>query len=122
MPTAEARHPTGQPSRYLIQLCQHAASINHKTHRHPGRAQARPDIQHVEWSDTHRTLDLGWSRCTLHAGPGTLTARAEAANNKSLQRVQALIARTLEGPGQREHPQVNWQRPETPTARAGEAG
>ena len=109
MPTAEARHPTGQPSRYLIQLCQHAASINHKTHRHPGRAQARPDIQHVEWSDTHGTLDLGWGRCTMHAGPGMLTVRAEAATGESLQRVQDLIARDLERFGRREHLQVNWQ-------------
>ena len=121
MPTAQARIPTGQPSRYLIQLCQHANSINHKTLRHPGRAPVRPDIQHVERSDTHGTLDLGWGRCTLQAGPGTLTVRAEAANNESLQQVQDLITRNLERSGQREHPQVNWQRPETP-AGAGENG
>ena len=116
MPTAEARIPTGQPSRYLIQLCRHASSINHKTLRHAGRALVRPEIQQVEWSDTHGTLDMGWGRCTMQADPGMLTVHVEAANEESLQRVQGLIARDLERFGRREHLQVNWQRPETLTA------
>ena len=116
MPTAEARIPTGQPSRYLIQLCRHASSINHKTLRHAGRALVRPEIQQAGWSGTRGTLDLGWGRCTMHAGPGTLTVRAEAASEESLQRVQDLITRNLERFGRREHLTVNWQRPETPTA------
>jgi hypothetical protein len=37
MLTAEARIQTSQPSRYLIQLCRHAVSINHKVLRHAGR-------------------------------------------------------------------------------------
>lgn len=38
MLTAEARIQTEQPSPYLIQLCQHANSINHKTlHPTPAR-------------------------------------------------------------------------------------
>ena len=76
----------------------------------------RPEIQQVEWSDTHGTLDMGWGRCTMQADPGTLTVRAEAANEEGLQRVQGLIARDLERFGRREHLQVNWQRPETLTA------
>ena len=115
MPAAEARIPTGQPSRYLIQLCQHAASINHKILRHAGQALMRPDIQQVEWSDSHGILDLGWGRCTMQAGPGTLTVRAEAASEENLQRVQDLITRNLERFGRREHLKVNWQRPVTPT-------
>jgi hypothetical protein len=115
MPTAEARIPTGQPSRYLIQLCQHATSINHKILRHAGRAQVRPDIQQVEWSESHGTLDLGWGRCTMQAGPGTLTVCAEAASEENLPRIQDLITRNLERFGRREHLKVNWQRPGTPT-------
>jgi hypothetical protein len=79
----------------------------------------RPDIQQVEWSDTHGTLGLGWGRCTMHAGPGTLTVRAEAASEQSLQRVQDLVTRNLERFGRREHLTVNWQRPGTPTERPG---
>lgn len=120
MPTAEARIQTSQPSRYLVQLCRHAASINHKILRHAGRALMRPDIQQVEWSDTDGTLDLGWGRCTMHAGPGTLTVRAEAASEESLHRVQNLITRNLERFGRREHLKVNWQQPGTPTDRVGE--
>ena len=46
----------------------------------------------------------------------TLTVRAEAASEESLQRVQDLITRNLERFGRREHLTVNWQRPGTPTA------
>jgi len=122
MPTAQARIQTGQPSRYLIQLCRHAASINHKVLRHAGRAPVRPDIQHVEWSDTRGTLTLTWGRCTMQAGPGTLTVRAEAASDESLQRVQDLITRNLERSGRRAHLKVTWQPLQTPTAQAGENG
>jgi hypothetical protein len=76
----------------------------------------RPDIQQVEWSDTHGTLDMGWGRCTMQA------VRVEAANEEGLQRVQGLIARDLERFGRREHLQMNWQRPETLTAQVGENG
>ena len=116
MLTAQARIQTSQPSRYLSQLCRHASSISHKTLRHAAGALVRPEIQQVEWSDTHGTLDLGWGRCTMQADPGMLTVHVEAANEESLQRVQGLIARDLERFGRREHLQVNWQRPETLTA------
>jgi len=82
----------------------------------------RPDIQHVEWSDTRGTLTLTWGRCTMQAGPGTLTVRAEAASDESLQRVQDLITRNLERFGRREHLKVTWQPLQTPTAQAGENG
>ena len=122
MLTAEARIQTGQPSRYLIQLCRHATSINHKMLRHAGRALVRPDIQQVEWSDTHGILDLGWARCSMQADPGALTVRVEAADEESLRRVQGLITRNLERFGRREHLKPNWQRPGAPTAQAGETG
>ena len=122
MPAAEAHIQTGQPSRYLIQLCRHATSINHKMLRHAGRPRVRPDIQRVEWSDTHGTLDLGCGRCTMQADPGMLTVRVQAADEESLRRVQGLITRNLERFGRREHLKLNWQRPEAPTAQPGETG
>jgi hypothetical protein len=56
----------------------------------------------------------------MHAGPGTLTVRAEAASEESLQRVQDLITRNLERFGRRENLKVNWRRTGTPTAQSGE--
>src|SRR5262249_60389586 len=90
-------------------VCGHGGGVNHNALRDAGRAQVRLEIQQVEWSDTHGTLDMGWGRCTMQAGPGMLTVRAEAASEESLQRVQDLIARDLERFGRREHLQVNWQ-------------
>jgi hypothetical protein len=73
IPTAEARIQTKHPSRYLVQLCRHASSINRKILRlHAGNAQARPEIQHVESTGTDGTLILKWGRCTMQAGPDTL--------------------------------------------------
>ncbi|MGH3192518.1 MAG: DUF2218 domain-containing protein [Streptosporangiaceae bacterium] len=122
MLTAEARLQTEQPSRYLVQLCRHASLINHKIlQRHGAKAQVRPEVQHVEWSDTDGTLTFSWGRCMMQAGPGTLTVRAEAANEENLQRIQDLIARNLERFGRRDHLKVNWQRPGAPTVQGGEA-
>src|SRR6266700_2908561 len=70
MLTAETHIQTERPSRYLVQLCKHADSINHKIlHLHASKAQARPEVQHVEWSDTDGTLTFSWGRCTMQAGP-----------------------------------------------------
>jgi hypothetical protein len=122
MLTAEAQIQAERPSRYLVQLCRHANSINHKIlHPRAGKAHARPEVRHVEWSDTDGTLTLSWGRCTMQAGPDTLTVRAEATNEENLQRLQNLITRNLERFGRRDHLKVNWQRPEAPTVQAGEA-
>jgi hypothetical protein len=122
MLTAEARVRTEQASRYLVQFCRHASSINHKTLRiHAGKAWMRPEIQDIEWSDTRGTLTFSWGRCSLHAGDGTLTVRAEAADQENLQRTQDLITRNLERFGKRDHLKVTWQRPEA-SAADGEAG
>ncbi len=117
MLTAEARIRAERPSRYLVQLCRHAGSINHKTlSLHAGKVQARPEIQHVEWTDTDGTLTFSWGRCTMQAGPDMLTVRAEAANEENLQGIQNLITRNLERFGRRDHLKVTWQRPVAPAA------
>ena len=123
MLTAEARIQTEQPSRYLVQLCRHASAINHKILRlHAGKGQISPEIKDIEWSDTHGTLTFSWGRCTMQAAPGTLTVRAEAADEENLQRTQDLITRNLERFGRRDHLKVTWQRPEAPAAQVGETG
>jgi hypothetical protein len=123
MPTAEAHVQTGNPSRYLIRLCQHASKMGgrqrHRPRTHDGGG-APPDIQRAEWTDADGKLVLSWGQCTLHAAPGTLTLRAEAADQESLSRIQDLVAARLEKFGRREHLTVTWQPAQPPTAhRAG---
>jgi hypothetical protein len=123
MLTNEARIQTEHPSRYLVRLCRHADSIGHKlVQLHPGHAQARPEVKHVEWSDAAGTLTLNWGTCTMQAGPDTLTVRAEAATEEDLQRIQDLITRNLERFGRRDHLKVTWQRPQAPAAQADTSG
>lgn len=123
MLTAEARIRTEHPSRYLVQLCRHASNIGHKLHQlHAGAARPRPEVLHVEWSDTAGTLMLNWGRCTMRAGSDTLTLRVEAADEEHLQRIQDLLTADLERFGRRDHLEVTWQRPEAPTVQPAEAG
>jgi hypothetical protein len=37
-------------------------------------------------------ISFGWGRCTMRATAGTLTLRAEAADEENLQRVQDIVA------------------------------
>jgi len=115
MLTAEAQIETHRPSRYLVQFCKHASDMGgHRRHglraRHAGDApEGSPELQHVEWSDTRGIVSLSWGQCTLQAASGTLTLRAEAADEENLRRVQDLIAKRLESFGRRDHLKVEWQ-------------
>ena len=114
MPTAEAHVPTGNPGRYLIQLCRHAQQVNRMRHRplaHSGSTQPRPQVQQVDWSETQGTVSFGWGKCTMQAAPGTLILRAEATDTERLHQVQEIIAADIERFGRREHVQVIWQEP-----------
>jgi hypothetical protein len=99
MPIAEARVETERSSRYLVHLCKH---FERKAPEHP-----EMDV-HVEWSDDRGAVSFGWGRCTLDAGPGLLTLRAEAPDEENLQRVEDLVANLLEAFGKRDHLTVNW--------------
>lgn len=112
MPIAEAHVRTERSSRYLTQLCKHASQMGGHTRHGPrlhANGEAPPRIQHAEWSDTRGTIDVGWGRCTLQAGPDTLTLRVEAADQDSLQRIQQLITGRLQKIGRRDALQVTWQ-------------
>jgi len=117
---AEATVETDRPSRYLVQLCQHVNRMGRHLRERPGShpaGQERPEIQQVEWSDTHGIIRFDWGQCTLRANPDTLTLRAEAADEEKLRRLQDLLARRLEGFGRRDQLKVDWQRPDAPTIR-----
>jgi hypothetical protein len=113
MLTAEAHVQTDHASRYLVQLCRHAQQVHRMRHRpraHGGGERQPPKVEHVEWSDTRGTVNFGWGQCTMEANADTLTLRAEAADEESLQRVQDIIARDIERFGRRDHLTVTWNR------------
>ena len=115
MLAAEAQIQIHRLSRYLIQLCKHANDMGgHRGYglraRHVGTTpEDSPEVQHVEWSDTHGIVSLNWGQCTLQATSSTLTLRAEAADEENLRRIQDLITVRLERFGQRDHLKVDWQ-------------
>lgn len=116
MPTAEARIETERASRYLVQLCKHTSQMSRYLHPRPrarggGDTHAPPEVQHVECSDTHGIVRLNLGQWTGRATPDALTLRAEATDEKDLQRIQDLLAGRLEKIGRRDHLTVTWQRP-----------
>jgi hypothetical protein len=98
---AEASVATERSNRYLIQLCQHVHKVG----------QAHPQMRaHVDWSDDRGVISLDRGRCTLRAGPGVLTLRAEAPDEESLHRLEQRVAGRLEQVGRRDHLRVTWTR------------
>jgi hypothetical protein len=118
MLAAEAQVKTEDPGRYIVQLCKHAQQVHRLRHRprnHGGDGQPPPKVEHVECADTNGMISFGWGQCTMHATAGTLTLRAEAADEESLQRVQGIIARDIERFGKRNQLTVTWQRTQPPS-------
>jgi len=66
-------------------------------------------------------ISFGWGQCTMQATPGTLSLRAEAADEESLQRVEGIIARDIERFGKRNQLTVRWLRAPAPSAQPGQA-
>ena len=123
MLAAEAQVKTDDPGRYLTQLCRHAQQVHRLRHRPRnlgGDGQPPPKVQHVECSETSGMISFGWGRCTMQATPGTLTLRAEAADDESLQRVQDIVARDIERFGKRNQLTVSWQRAQASSAQPGQ--
>jgi hypothetical protein len=124
MPTAEAIIHTRHPDRYLARLGRHASKMGQQLgHRpRPHNGQPPPEVRHAEWSGTHGTVSLDWGQWTMRVTPGTLTLRAEAADEASLHRIQDMLTTRLEKIGRREHLTVNWQPATTPGSEPGQAG
>jgi hypothetical protein len=126
MLTAEAQIDTERPSRYLVQLCRHAAAMT-GTHGHRFRIHAggdplaRREVQiRAEWSDTHGSVRFDpWGQCTIQATAHTLMLRVEATDEDNLRRIQDVITSDLDRFGRREHLTVNWHRPDTPSVAPG---
>jgi len=127
MPTAEAQIETERPSRYLVQLCRHAAAMTgprgHRRRTHgegdgdgDGDALALREARvRAEWSETRGVVDFApWGQCTLAASADLLVLHVEAADEESLRRIQDVITRDLDRFGRRDHLTVNWHRPEAP--------
>lgn len=116
MPTAEARVQTEHPGRYLAQLCQHAGKMGrHLTHRpraHAGGGTP-PEIYDAQCTSTAGLVTLNWGQWTMHAAPGALTLRVEAADQENLRRIQDLVTARLEKIGRRDHLTVSWLPSET---------
>jgi hypothetical protein len=113
MPTIEAQIKTTRPSRYLVQICTHAASIGSGQHgpgMHLGDALARRDVQvDADWSDTRGVVTFTpWGRCTMTADDATLTVRVEATDKENLWRIRDTITKDLDRMGRREALAINW--------------
>ncbi len=121
---AEAHVQTDRPSRYLVQLCRHADQMGqrrlHRARSHDGGdTHTPPEVQHVEWSDTYGIVRLSLGQWTMEATADELTLRAEATNERDLQRIQDLVAGRLEMIGRRDHLTVTWRRPDALTVPLG---
>ena len=128
MLTAQAQVKTHRSSRYLVQLCRHAAAMGDidgdRPRTHGGSAApAGHEVQlQAEWSDTHGTVSFApRGRCTLQASEDTLTLRVEATDEGTLRRLQEVLTRNLERFGRRDRLTVAWQQPVTPAVRPGDA-
>ncbi|MFE2581445.1 DUF2218 domain-containing protein [Streptomyces sp. NPDC059378] len=120
MPTAETRLATDRASRYLVQLCRHLRRMPRMSHRPPGghgEGGARPEVRHVELTDTHGTVRFADGLWTLDATADALTLRVDADDEEALRRLQEAIAARIEKIGRRDALQVTWQRavPDTPS-------
>jgi hypothetical protein len=125
MLSAEAQVQTEKPGRYLAQFCRHASQVGGRLRHRPrshGGGGTGPEMRHVEWSETKGSLVLDWGRCTLQAAPGTLTVRAEAADEENLTRIQDLVTERLEAFGRRDHLTVAWRQAPVPGTAGDQAG
>jgi hypothetical protein len=116
MQSAEAVIETEQASRYLVQFCRHAQQMGGHLggplghlRRAMDHGAARPELQHVEWTETNGTIVLNWGQCTMEASPEALRARAEATDEENLKRIQDLVTTRLESFGRRGNLRVVWR-------------
>jgi hypothetical protein len=123
MLTAEVQVEAERASRYLVQLCRHAASMagtdGHQFRTHAaGHSPVRDQVQvRAEWSETHGVIRFDpWGQCTLEATATALVLRIEATGADGLRQIQDVITSDLGRFGRRDHLRVNWHHTEAPDA------
>ncbi|WP_433228888.1 DUF2218 domain-containing protein [Actinomadura formosensis] len=123
MLTSEVALRIARPSRYLAQMCRHAAAMGemggggHRPHAHAATtALARGDLRvQAEHSGTHGVVTFDpWGRAILDATDDTLTVRVEAADEDALQQIQDIVTKDLERFGRRRRISVTWPPPAAP--------
>ncbi len=126
MLTAEAQIETERPSRYLVQLCRHAAAMGgtrgHRLRVHAGNGtMAGSDVRvSAEWSESRGVVRFDpWGQCAIEASADTLTLRVEATDEEDLRQIQDVLTRDLGRFGRRERLAVNWGRSEARGVQAG---
>lgn len=120
MPSAHAEISTSRASRYLTQLCKHAAAMGSRhrpgMHGATGMPARRGVDVRAEYSDSHGVLTFTpWGSCTLTATATTLTLRIDAADEQSLHTIQDILTSDLHRMGRRAGLSVSWQ-PAAPSA------
>src|SRR5438477_10189345 len=103
----EANVQTTQASEWLAELCRQFQE----------RAAAHPELGiEVAWSETGGSVDFGWGRCALHAGPDVLNLRVEADQADDIERLQELVTRHIERLASGEQAAVVWSTSGEPAA------
>jgi hypothetical protein len=93
MTRSQAQVQTTNASRYLVQLCKHFA---HKIA--------------VEYDTRNGLATFPFGTCTMQADDRQLTLQCTGHDEASLERVQDIVHRHLEGFAFREKPSIVWQR------------
>jgi hypothetical protein len=95
----EANVQTTQASEWLAELCRQFQE----------RAAGHPELGiEVAWSETRGSVDFGWGRCTLQAGPDALNLRIEADQADDIDGLQELLTRHIEHLASGEQAAVVW--------------
>lgn len=103
----EANVQTTQASEWLARICRQFQE----------RAAAHPELGiEVASSETRGSVDFGWGRCTLQAGPEALNLRVEADQADDLERLQELVTRHIEHLGSSDQAAMLWSSSGEPAA------
>ena len=104
---AEGRVATADPQRYLESLCRQFSA----------RADAKPENDaRVERNGPDATIDFGWARYEMTAGPTALALRVEATDDQALRQASELLRRHLEAHARDEPITLTWDRQDAPIA------
>ena len=113
MLSAEAHIDTDRPSRYLVQLCEHAAAMGrggHGARMHPGASPAGREVDvQAEWTDTRGRLTFApWGECTLTADADALSLRIDARDETGLRNIRDILTKDVHRVGRRDNLTVIW--------------